>query len=68
MLRSSDHLTPDQQADLIDLALERVGDELQSGAVASVTPEATSSIGGQRLGYGADPRPQVQHVMRPYAR
>ena len=39
MLRSSDHLTPDEQADLIILALEQAGDELQTGAVASVTPE-----------------------------
>lgn len=39
MLRSSDHLTPDEQADLILLALEQVGEELEDGAVASVTPE-----------------------------
>ena len=39
MLRSSDHLTPDEQADLIILALEQAGDDLATGAVASVTPE-----------------------------
>lgn len=39
MLRSSDHLTPDQQADLILRTLEQIGDELDGGAVASVTPE-----------------------------
>ena len=39
MLRSSDHLTPDEQADLLILALEQAGDELATGAVASVTPE-----------------------------
>lgn len=39
MLRSSDRLTPDQQAELILATLVRVGDELADGAVASVTPE-----------------------------
>ena len=39
MLRSSDHLTPDEQADLILRTLEQVGDELEDGAVASVPPE-----------------------------
>jgi predicted nuclease of predicted toxin-antitoxin system len=39
MLRSSDHLTPDEQADLVLRTLEQVGDELEDGAVASVTPE-----------------------------
>ena len=39
MLRSSDRLTPDEQADLIILALEQAGDELETGEVASVTPE-----------------------------
>jgi predicted nuclease of predicted toxin-antitoxin system len=39
MLRSSDHLTPDEQADLILRTLEQVGSELEDGAIASVTPE-----------------------------
>lgn len=39
MLRSSDHLTPDEQARLIVTVLERVGEELKQGAIASVTPE-----------------------------
>jgi predicted nuclease of predicted toxin-antitoxin system len=39
LLRSSDHLTPDEQGALLLLALGRVSDELASGAVASVSPE-----------------------------
>ena len=39
MLRSSDHLTPEEQAQLVDTALGRVGDDLEQGAIASVTPE-----------------------------
>ncbi len=39
MLRSSDHLTPDEQAQLIVTVMTRVGDELEGGAIASVTPE-----------------------------
>ena len=39
MLRSSDHLTPDEQTDLILRTLEQVGSELEGGAIASVTPE-----------------------------
>jgi predicted nuclease of predicted toxin-antitoxin system len=39
MLRSSDHLTPQQQAQLIIAAVERIRSELDEGAVASVTPE-----------------------------
>lgn len=39
MLRSSDHLTPDEQARLIVTVLARLGDELEQGAIASVTPE-----------------------------
>jgi predicted nuclease of predicted toxin-antitoxin system len=39
MLRSSDHLTPDEQARLIVTVLARVGDELEQGAIASVTTE-----------------------------
>jgi len=39
MLRSSDHLTPDEQAQLIATVLARVGDDLEDGAIASVTPE-----------------------------
>lgn len=39
MLRSSDHLTPDEQARLIGIVLTRVGDDLEDGAIASVTPE-----------------------------
>lgn len=39
MLRSSDRLTPDQQAELILVTLAQVGNELDVGAVASVTPE-----------------------------
>ncbi len=38
MLRSSDHLTPDEQAQLIATVLARVGDDLEDGAIASVTP------------------------------
>ena len=39
MLRSSDHLTPDEQARLIVTVLVRVGEELEQGAIASVTIE-----------------------------
>jgi len=39
MLRSSDHLTPDEQARLIVTVLVRVGDELEQAAIASVTTE-----------------------------
>lgn len=39
MLRSSDRLTPDQQGELILATLAKVGDDLDAGAVASVTPE-----------------------------
>jgi len=39
MLRSSDHLTPDEQARLVSAVLTRVGDELEDGAIASVTSE-----------------------------
>jgi predicted nuclease of predicted toxin-antitoxin system len=39
MLRSSDRLTPDQQVELILATLAQVGNELDAGAVASVTPE-----------------------------
>lgn len=39
MLRSSDHLTPDEQARLIVAVLARVGEDLEQGAIASVTPE-----------------------------
>ncbi|HWH30095.1 MAG TPA: DUF5615 family PIN-like protein [Mycobacteriales bacterium] len=39
MLRSSDRLTPDEQADLILATLGRIANELDDGAVASVTPE-----------------------------
>jgi predicted nuclease of predicted toxin-antitoxin system len=39
MLRSSDHLTPHEQARLIVTVLARVGDELEQGAIASVTTE-----------------------------
>jgi len=39
MLRSSDRLTPDQQAGLILAALAHVGNELDDGAVVSVAPE-----------------------------
>lgn len=38
MLRSSDHLTPDQQADLVIATIERIDEDLVAGAVASVTP------------------------------
>jgi prevent-host-death family protein len=37
MLRSSDHLTPDEQARLIVTVLVRVGDELEQGAIASAS-------------------------------
>ncbi len=39
MLRSSDHLAPDEQARLIVTALERIGEDLRQGAIARVTPE-----------------------------
>lgn len=39
MLRSSDHLTPDEQGELILRTLAQVGEELEDGAVASVTPK-----------------------------
>jgi predicted nuclease of predicted toxin-antitoxin system len=39
LLRSSDHLTPPQQADLIAATLDQVADDLTTGAVASITPE-----------------------------
>jgi predicted nuclease of predicted toxin-antitoxin system len=39
MLRSSDHLTPDEQARLVLAVLVRVGDDLEQGAIASVTTE-----------------------------
>jgi predicted nuclease of predicted toxin-antitoxin system len=39
MLRSSDHLTPYEQARLIVTVLVRVRDELEQGAIASVTTE-----------------------------
>lgn len=39
MLRSSDHLTPDEQAQLIVTVTTRVGGELEDGAIASVTPQ-----------------------------
>ena len=38
LLRSSDHLTPDEQAVLLLAALEHVSGDLESGAVASVSP------------------------------
>ncbi|CAN5411358.1 hypothetical protein BH23ACT9_BH23ACT9_28460 [soil metagenome] len=38
LLRSSDHLTPDEQADLILRAIETVAEDLVAGAIASVTP------------------------------
>lgn len=37
-LRSSDHLTPSEQADLIIATLDEAVDELEAGAVASVRP------------------------------
>jgi len=39
MHRSSDHLTPDEQARLVATVLTRVCDELEDGAIASVTSE-----------------------------
>ncbi|MFO7779563.1 MAG: hypothetical protein R6V28_14540 [Nitriliruptoraceae bacterium] len=39
MLRSSDHLTPDEQARLIAAVLARVRADLEQSASASVTPE-----------------------------
>ena len=38
MLRSSDHLTPDDQAALLLRAVERVEDDLVAGAIATITP------------------------------
>lgn len=37
-LRSSDHLTPSEQAHLIIATLDEVGEELEAGAVVSVRP------------------------------
>jgi predicted nuclease of predicted toxin-antitoxin system len=39
LLRSADHLTPDAQADLVLNVLDRINEDLQAGAVASVTTE-----------------------------
>jgi predicted nuclease of predicted toxin-antitoxin system len=39
LLRSADHLTPDGQADLVLHVLDRINDELEAGAVASVTTD-----------------------------
>lgn len=39
LLRSPDHLTPMEHADLIAATLTEVGDELVTGAIASVSPE-----------------------------
>jgi predicted nuclease of predicted toxin-antitoxin system len=39
MLHSPDHLTPHKPANLILRTLEQVGNELEDGAIASVTPE-----------------------------
>jgi predicted nuclease of predicted toxin-antitoxin system len=39
LLRSSDHLTPDQQADLLQAALPLVDADVTNGAVVSLTPE-----------------------------
>lgn len=38
LLRSSDHLAPDEQADPVLNTLEHVSDALEHGAVATVTP------------------------------
>lgn len=38
LLRSSDHLTPDEQGDLILRAIDAVAEDLVAGAIASVTP------------------------------
>lgn len=38
LLRSSDHLTPAEQGDLILATLAEIATELQSGAVASIRP------------------------------
>lgn len=38
LLRSSDHLTPDDQATLLLRVLESVMDDLRAGAIATVTP------------------------------
>lgn len=39
LLRSSDHLIPHEQGDLVLRSLDHISDELAAGAVASVTPE-----------------------------
>lgn len=39
LLRSSDHLIPHEQGDLVPRSLEHISDDLAAGAVASVTPE-----------------------------
>jgi predicted nuclease of predicted toxin-antitoxin system len=38
LLRSSDHLTPDEQADLVLASLEHTSGDLEAGAVASLRP------------------------------
>lgn len=38
LLRSSDHLTPDEQGDLIIRVIGSVAEDLVAGAIASVTP------------------------------
>lgn len=37
-LRSSDQLSPEDQADLVVQALQSVGDDLAAGAIATITP------------------------------
>jgi predicted nuclease of predicted toxin-antitoxin system len=39
LLRSADHLAPDDQSTLVLTSLEHAQEELESGAVASVTPQ-----------------------------
>jgi predicted nuclease of predicted toxin-antitoxin system len=38
LLRSADHLVPTQQAGVVLRTLERASDDLEQGAIASVTP------------------------------
>ena len=38
LLRSSDHLVPDEQTGLVLHAVDRVGNDLATGAVVSITP------------------------------
>lgn len=54
LLRSPDHLTPMEQADLITATLAEVGDELATGAIASISPDRIR-LRSLPVSEGADP-------------